>query len=146
MPFDLSFGVVLNVHIVSMICTIAIVLIADTMGFLWWRGRIAILPAMAMNIFHWMVFTGLTVSIITGALMASTGLSYLFSQPAFVIKLGFVLTLLINSFFIHRHLTLATTQSYKDLPDKTKRTLILSGVISTTSWVCVLIASQFFVV
>lgn len=145
MPFDLSFGVVLNIHIASMIITIAIVLVADTMGLLWWRGKVAILPALAMKTLHWMVFVGLVVSITTGALMASTGLSYLFSQPAFVIKLGFVLTLLINSFVIHRHLSLATTQSYYDLPDKSKRTLILSGAISTTSWICVLIASQFFV-
>ena len=145
MPFDLSFGAVLSIHITSMIITIATVLVADTMGLLWWRGKVAILPALAMKTLHWMVFVGLVVSITTGALMASTGLSYLFSQPAFVIKLGFVLTLLINSFVIHRHLSLATTQSYYDLPDKSKRTLILSGAISTTSWICVLIASQFFV-
>ena len=145
MPYDLSYGLVLNTHITLMVSTIMLVIAADVMALLWWRGKIETLPSRTIQTLHWLIFVGLALSIATGGLMASTAFSYLLSQPAFVIKMLFVSTLLVNAIIIHRHLSLAITHPYSNLPNKTKRTLFISGAVSTTSWVCVLLASQFFV-
>ena len=144
MPFGLDYGVILNIHIVSMIGTIVLVVVSDVLALRWWYGWQASLSYTKMRNLHYAVGTGLLVSITTGALMASTAFSYLITQPAFVLKMAFVLLLCINAFVIHQHLVLATTYTYDSLTSREQKKLMLSGAASTVGWVGVLVASQFF--
>lgn len=58
-------------------------------------------------------------------------------------KIIFVILLLLNSYFIHKHYSIAVTQKSNNLTKKENNKLLLFGLISTFSWVVVLISSQF---
>lgn len=144
MPFDLDYNVVLNTHVLAMIATLILVVISDVMALRWWYGWQETLSYQTMRNLHYAVASGLSISIVTGALMASSAFSYLLTQPAFVLKMVLVLLLAINALVIHGHLILATERSYSSLKPSERRKLLLSGGASTLGWMGVLIASQFF--
>ena len=143
MLFDLPYGVVLAAHLTAMFSTITVVVVADTLGLLWFFGKLQTLSKPLLTWLHRLVMVGLFISIITGAWMFSTVSSFLLTQPALYVKVGLVVALIINAYFIHHHMDLATKQASADLSLVTKRSLLIFGSISTISWIGILIASQF---
>ena len=132
-----------TIHGLSFAFNILLVVISDAHGFLWMRGKLTVLPARRMKRLHQAIGVGLTVSVLTGAYLASTELAYLLTVPAFYAKLVFVAALVANAFVIGRHLTIATTTPYDGVAKDTKRTLVISGAVSTIGWIGAFIAAQF---
>jgi hypothetical protein len=55
-------------------------------------------------------------------------------QPLFWLKMFFVVTLLVNSFFVEQFMHTATERSYSSLAIREKLPLFISGGISTFCW------------
>ena len=138
-PYDLM----LTIHIVAFVLNVALVVVADGLGALWVLGRLERLNADVLNNIHKFLWAGLLLSVITGALMAYESIEYLLTVPAFQIKLVFVTALVINSFVIHKHIQVPVVSSFSEVDSRTKKSLLVSGVVSTVSWISVVICAQF---
>ncbi|MDA8596835.1 hypothetical protein N9L26_00680 [Candidatus Pacebacteria bacterium] len=137
------YGTILSLHIAAVVITLATVVIADSYGLLWLSGKKDTLDERRLALFHRLVWVGLGITAVAGALMFVQYPGYLLSSAGFQVKLFFILALSINALLIGKHLKLATEQPFATLPTREKVTLILSGLVSTTAWVGALIAAQF---
>lgn len=133
----------LPVHIGAFFVTIAAVVIADLHAALWVLGKIEVLPKKRMRALHLFVGYGLLVSILSGFIMFLPLQDYLLSHLPFWIKLGFVGALVINSFVISTHMNVAASRSFKSLERKERTILLISGIVSTISWIGAFTAAQF---
>ena len=135
------YDTILTIHIISFVWNVSFVILSDIIGGLWIVG-VARLPKLPLRLFHICIWAGLSVSIVTGLYMFTTASSYLLTVPAFYTKIFFVLALLINSFLIAKHLHKAlSVASFSDLPSTEKRSFIVSGAISTISWIGVVVSA-----
>ena len=137
----LGYQTLLTVHIVSFIFNVIVVILADVLGLLWVLGKVEKLHVSSMRWLHYLVWNGLTVSIITGTALFSDTAAYLLQQPAFLIKVCFVVVLVINSFVISAHISLTTTQPFRLVSSSARRHMLISGLVSTVSWIAVVIAA-----
>ena len=138
-----QFMYVLPLHILFAVVAVATVVVADLHALGWVAGKFTVLPERRLIALHDIVYGGLLGLIVTGVLMFWPLSSYLLTQPAFLIKMGFVLALIINSVVISRHMPLAFTRSFSSLTFRERLPLFISGGISAISWVGALTAAQF---
>ena len=139
----ISYDTLLTVHLAFFVFNITLVIAADLNGLLWALGYIRTLHRRLMLWVHYLIGAGLTVSIISGALLFLTVDEYLLTVPAFYTKVGFVLALIINSYFIGRHVRMATERSFASLLASEKLPIIASAAVSAVAWVGVVVAAQF---
>lgn len=133
----------LQIHITAVFATLALVIISDLHGALWMYGKFATLPEKRMELLHKAVWASLIITMSAGFVMFTSYPAYLLSLPAFQLKLLFIAFLLINAFVIGKHVKLATTHTFKELPRKEKVILIVSGLVSTSGWVGAYTCAQF---
>jgi len=107
----------------------------DVLGLLYLLGKKETLPKNLVTWAHRIIFVGLLGMILTGVTMVIPMREYLLSQPNFYVKLAFVLALFINAFVIGIHMKQTFTTPFKQLPRNEKRKLIVSGAVSTLSWI-----------
>lgn len=107
---------------------------ADHLGFDWIRGKVAMLDRATVKKYHDRTWIGLILMILTGFVLFWPTREYLFTRPQFFIKMGFVLALFINSFVIGILSKISTTKTYSSLTFGQKLPLIISGGVSTISW------------
>lgn len=139
----MAYETILFFHIGAMFLNIGLVILADSVGLLWVIGKLKQLPKKWLLLAHRLIWLGLSVSILSGVLLFWESREYLLAVPAFYTKIFFVVALVINSFLISKHLHVALqAESFKMLPSKERKALFVSGVISTVSWVSVLISAQ----
>ncbi len=120
---------------VSFLCLAGVgILIADHAAFNWMRGKTRTIGKKALFTAHWIVTTGLLGLIYTGLVLFWPVRDYLLTQPLFLIKMGFVAALLINSIVIEWLMHVAAYRPFKSLSMGQKAPLFLSGAISTASW------------
>jgi uncharacterized membrane protein len=108
---------------------------ADHLGFKWIRGQINILNKAEVQKYHRRVWFGLIGMIVTGLIMFLPLREYLLTRPQFYVKMAFVLTLIINGFFIGRLQNIATTKWFKETTPQEKIALFISGAVSTIAWI-----------
>ena len=132
-----QFMYVLPIHIGAFILTITAVIIADLHALLWARGKLPLLESRRLQMLHNAVSTGLLVSITSGFIMFLPLREYLVTVEAFWVKLAFVLVLIINSFVIARHMHVPTSRTFTSLTKQERRPLLISGAVSTISWIIV---------
>lgn len=139
------FGIELvTIHLTTLILTALVILYADHEAFAYFRGKKLLLDTQRTALLHYLVWAGLLGMIATGLTMALPGLSYYLSRPEFLLKMGFVLVLIINSLFITRLFPIASKTPFAELPEKTKMLLLLSGTASTISWLGAFVIGYFF--
>lgn len=138
-----QFVYVLPIHITAFFLTITAVAVADAHALLWVIGTLPQLPKSRMHTLHMVVSYGLLVLITTGCIMFWPVRDFLLYETAFQIKILFVAALTINGFVIGRHMHIATTVPFSDVAPKLKATLLVSGCVSTTSWIGAFVAAQF---
>ena len=106
---------------------------ADHMGFNWMRGKMATLDSKMVAKYHHGTWLGLILAIITGTLAFLSVRSQVV-YPQFYIKMAFVTALVINSFVIGTLSKIPTIKTFASLSNKEKLPLLISGAVSTISW------------
>lgn len=132
----------LTLHLTLLGLTALVILYTDSQGLLWLLGKKETLSAKVMTWLHWAVWAGLLGMILTGISLASSYGTYLMTQYLFGLKMFFVLLLVINAFLIGRHMHLATEKRFSELSTAEKRALIISGAVSTISWIGAFVAAK----
>lgn len=132
---------ILYIHLGTLGLVALLVLYADHQALSWVMGHKEKLNGKTIAVVHYLTLAGLTVMIISGVSMALPLTEYLFTVPAFFIKMGFVLALVINSFFIGKLMHTAVNHSYKSLAFSEKLPLFISGGVSGISWLGAVIAA-----
>jgi len=95
------------------------------------------------TLLHRIVSIGLVGMILSGGYMAyGYGTEVLLRNYVFSTKMLFVVVLVINAFFIGKHMHLAFDKEFKELTKKEKRSLISSGLVSTGSWVTIFVLGK----
>jgi len=131
----------LYVHLGFLIVVVVGSIMADHLAYCWMRGKKLLLEKNELERAHWIVTIGLTGLVFTGLYLFWPQRDYLLEQPTFWLKMFFVLTLLINSFLIESLMPHATRSTHAALDALQKRKLMLSGGISTVSWLGTIIAA-----
>lgn len=132
--FGFSFPI-LYVHLGTLGVVVLLVLFADHQAFSWVMGHKETLNEKTLKKVHYLTLAGLVIMILSGATMAFYEWDYLVTVPAFFIKMAFVLALILNSFFIGKLMHVAIQKTFKSLSMKEKIPLLVSGAISTVSWI-----------
>lgn len=136
------YSLVLTIHVTTATFLIASVIFADHKAFLWVLGKKDTLPEKMMLRIHHGMYVGLGIMILTGVYMFLPLKEYLLYETAFQVKMGFLGTLLLNSIVIGKLMHTATTHTFASLKKKTRLLFLLSGGISTASWISVIIAAN----
>jgi len=123
-----------DIHVFILFSTLAVVAFADLQGLRWVLGKVAILHARMMHVVHWLVYAGLGGMILTGVSMFSRDSEYLLGNPVFLAKMVFVGALVVNSFLIGAHISIASEKPFAELSKGEKIKLIVSGAVSGFCW------------
>lgn len=121
-------------HLVSLAIAAGGILYADSLGMKWIRGKIERLDVLDLERAHLIVSIALLLLVITGGIMFWPMRSYLLFQPLFLLKMAFVLLLILNSFVIDSMMHLSRLHSFRDLAQRQKISLFVSGAVSTVCW------------
>lgn len=127
--------IILPLHLITLVFVAWNVAHADHMGFSWMRGKVATLDSVTVKKYHNRVWTGIILMILTGAVLFYPMRGFLLSRPQFYVKMGFVLALVVNSFVIGALSKIPTTKTFTSLSMKEKLPLLISGAVSTLSWI-----------
>lgn len=131
------------VHLATLLCLVVIITLSDLRGLSWILGKRETLALTASKRFHALIWIGLLTMIISGLLMAWPLRNYLADTPAFYIKMFFVVALLANSFVIGKEMRLAAEKSFAELTKKERGRILISGAVSTFSWLGAFIAALY---
>lgn len=126
--------VVLPLHLLVLAYVAWTVYRADHMGFDWIRGKIRVLDEARVEKLHLHTWLGLTGMIVTGLLLFWPARDYLLARPQFYVKMVFVGALIINGLVIGNLQKVALRRSYAELSTREKLPLMISGAVSTLSW------------
>lgn len=85
---------------------------------------------------------GLGTMIGTGIMLFYPYNEYLLSHPPFLLKMGFVATLIVNGLFIGKLMHKAMEKSFAELLLKEKAPLFLSGAVSSLCWLGAIITAM----
>lgn len=133
-----------EVHLAILAITAIAILWANHEGLWYMLGKKQTLDATRMDRLHKAVFAGFWGMVITGAIMVWPGFSYYSADPAFQLKMVFVLMVLLNGFFIGTVMHTATHTPFAQLTSTQKTKLLLSGAASATGWIGAFIIGMFF--
>ena len=135
----------LVVHITILVITGLIILYTDHLGWRYLVGNMKVLDEKRMRLLHYAVGGGLIGMIATGLYMAWPALPTLWALPLFKLKMAFVVVLVINAFFMGMAIDVAAKTPFAELETKQKARLLISGALSTISWIgAVTVAIIFF--
>ena len=130
-------------HMLSLIFSGCVIVVADHDGFLWFRGKKETLNASRVELLHQLTWIGLTLLVVTGFFLFYPARNFLLKNPVFAIKMIFVALLIGNGFIIGKLSRVAKTKSFVSLQKGEKAKLLISGAISATSWIGATIAAFF---
>ncbi len=135
----------LPLHLLSLLYVAWNVIRADHAGFLWMTGKEQLLSKKDISTYHHGTWIGLGLMIITGSVLFYPMREFLLTRPQFYIKMGFVFTLIINGLVIGKISHIATEKTFISLSTREKAPLLISGAISTISWIGAIVAAFFLI-
>jgi hypothetical protein len=121
-------------HLLALALVAVVILITDHDGFLYLRGKKAVLNAVRVKRLHQLVWVGLVAMIVTGIGLVAEDPDVL-EEEAFPVKMLMVLALVINGFLIGRLSAVSTTTPFVELPRRQKQVLLGSGAVSVACWI-----------
>jgi hypothetical protein len=133
-----------TIHLTSLALTAIVILYSDHKGFQYFRGVVPTLSLSFVTWSHRIVWVGLIGMILSGFFLVMPAWEYYLADPVFLTKMGFVLTLCVNAFFIGKLSQLTTERTFEELPRDLKTTLLVSGALSGIGWVGAAIIGFFF--
>lgn len=133
-----------TIHLTTLALSAIVILYSDHMGFAYFRGTRTTLPLSFVTWSHRLVWAGLIGMILSGFFLVLPAWEYYLAEPVFFVKMGFVLTLIVNAFFIGKLSVLTTERAFAELPPELRKTLLVSGALSGIGWVGAAIIGFFF--
>lgn len=128
--------IIVYIHIITLLITASFILKSDHYGFMWMRGKLATLDATIVTRWHNYISLGLIGMLVSGFLLFYPRREFIFSgDDWFLRKMVFVFALVINSFFIHVLLRIATSKKFTDTNRSERIFMFTSGAVSTISWI-----------
>ena len=124
-----------EVHLAIFLVTVVAILYADHLGFDYMRGKRTLLPPRLVSRLHYGVFTGLALMIATGSFLFMRTSGYYLNEPLFFVKVGFVLPLILNGWFIAKMSRIASERPFTLLSREERSLLFLSGALSAIGWI-----------
>ena len=131
------------IHLGTFALLVPLILFADHQGFEWLTGHKETLHPKTIGFVHNLTGAGLALMILSGLFLAWPIRDALFTNTAFLVKMGFVLLLIVNSYFIGKLMHTATERPFKSLSDSEKLPLFISGALSTIGWAGAFIAALY---
>lgn len=128
-------SILLALHIFALGFVACLILLADKEAFAWFRGKRLTLESERLHQYHVLTWSALLALTGTGILILYPLRLYLLTDLFFITKLFFVCALVVNAILIGRLQHIATLRSYASLSLGEKLPLMISGVVSTFSWV-----------
>lgn len=122
-------------HLLSLAFVAVVIVIADHDGYLYMRGKKAVLNAVKVKRLHQLAWVGLGAMIVTGIALILEDPEEVFEEAAFGVKMLMVLALVINGFVIGQLSKLSTTTPFADLMMRQKLALLASGAVSVSCWI-----------
>jgi len=126
---------ILYAHITFLCLSGLGILVADKGAFAWLTHKRDTVSKTELFVSHWVVTIGLSGLVLTGLYLFWPMRDYLLAQPLFWLKMIFVLTLVVNSFFIEYLMHTAAHTPWRALSRRERVPFIVSGALSTLSWV-----------
>lgn len=117
------------------------ILMADHAAFQWLTHKRDVVSKRELWVSHWIVSIALAGLVLTGLYMFWPLRDYLLNQPLFWLKMAFVAALIVNSFFIEYLMHTAAHTPWRRLSISERVPFIISGGISTLSWVGAFLAA-----
>ncbi len=133
-----------NIHLVALLLTALVILYADHQGFRYFRGEVLRMSESFLVWSHRLIWVGLIALILSGIFLVLPSWEYYMSEPIFYLKMGFVLTLIVNAVFIGKLTHFTTDRAFSELPDELKKTFLVSGALSVIGWVGSAVIGFFF--
>ena len=122
------------IHLTSLAVAAIGILVADSVGFSWIRGKAARLSPATLHRLHDSISYALTGLILSGLYLFWPMRAYLLGQPLFLLKMGFIAVLVVNSLLIDRLMLVATKVPFAAVSTKGKALFFLSGALSAACW------------
>ncbi|MFM2339428.1 MAG: hypothetical protein RLZZ360_64 [Candidatus Parcubacteria bacterium] len=120
-------------HLASLAIVALVIIIADHDGYLYMRGKKAVLNATKVKRLHQLAWVGLAGMIVTGIMLVRQN-PLVLEEPTFAVKMLMVAALLVNGFVIGRLSALSTTTPFTSLTKGQKLSLLVSGAVSVSCW------------
>lgn len=133
-----------ELHLPVLIITALVILYSDHQGIDYMRGKKETLSPRTVAWSHRLVWLGLVLMIATGVTLMLPAWEYWLADPIFYVKMGFVVTLLINGLFIGKLSHVATERPFSSLMGQEKAVLIVSGGLSGAGWLGAATIGLFF--
>jgi hypothetical protein len=133
-----------TIHLCTLALTAIAIIYADHLGFQYMRGTRQYLEHSRTVLLHRLVWTGLIGMITSGSFLLYPQWEFLIYDPLFQLKMGFVLVLIMNALAIGKLSKITSDQSFAELPPRTKKILMISGALSSISWVGAATIGYFF--
>lgn len=111
------------------------------MGLRWITGKVTILDEVQVKKYHRNTWISLGLMVTTGLFLFWPQREYLLGRPQFFIKIIFVIILVCNGFAIQYLQKIATNHAFKELTFSEKAPLLISGLVSSISWLGAFIAA-----
>jgi hypothetical protein len=132
------------IHLSALSLTAIAILYADHMGYQYFTGKRLHLNHERTVMLHRIVWVGLVAMIVSGYFLTAPQWEHFRSEPAFFIKLGLVLVLVMNAFVIGKMAHLTSDRAFAELPSDVQKTLMISGALSIIGWIGATIIGYFF--
>lgn len=136
---------IVGIHLATLFITALVIVHSDHQGFLYFRGKKQTLSQPFLKWSHHLVWAGLILMITTGVLLTIPQWEYRLTEAAFYVKMTFVGVLVVNAFAIGTLSKLAGTTPFALLQKEQRRTLLLSGALSSICWVGATVMGMFFI-
>ena len=136
---------IVGIHLTTLFIAALVIIYSDHQGFLYFRGKKQLLSQSFLKWSHHLVWAGLLTMILTGILLTIPQWEYRLTQSEFYIKMAFVGVLVVNAFAIGALSKLAGTTPFDSLQKEQKRTLLLSGALSSMCWIGATMMGMFFI-
>lgn len=124
-----------EIHGFLVAVTALFILYSDHKAFGYFRGTHQTLSMRFITWSHRIVWVGLILIILTGVTLVLPAWEYYLSESIFYVKMGFVLTLIMNAFAIGNLSKKAHTTPYAQLTKSEQTTLLVSGGLSVIGWI-----------
>ena len=133
-----------EIHLFTLVFVALVIVYSDVQAFLYVLGKKPMLSKERVHLEHKAVWVGLSIMIITGAVLLVDEGFFLLSDPAFLLKMVFVGALVLNARAVGSLIPLASEKTFAELPQAIRTKMLLSGAVSTSAWMGAAVIGLFF--